>query len=81
MLGDQIDRRRRELGLSQRELAQKSGLSPQYISYLISGKRGQRLSVTAATGLAKALRVSKKFLQGESTYVDSPSEKSVTGAS
>lgn len=78
MLGQRIDHRRRELGLSQRSLAEKSGLSPQYISSLISGKRGQRLSADALHRLAKALRVSQKFLLEGSTYVDALSTSAVS---
>ena len=77
MLGERIDNRMRELGLSQRGLAQKCGLSPQYISSLISGKRGQRLGADALHRLAKALRVSQKFLLEESTYVDNLSTSAV----
>ena len=79
MLGERIDRRRRELGLSQSDLARRSGLSRQYISALILGGRGQRLTVFAATKLAKALRVNQKFLQAESTSYDNVSTHASDG--
>lgn len=75
MLGDRIDERRRALGLSQKELAARSGLSPQYINMLIHDKRGQRIGADAARGLTKALRVSQKFLASEFTQVDKSSTK------
>ncbi|WP_353885899.1 helix-turn-helix transcriptional regulator [uncultured Deinococcus sp.] len=45
------------LKMNQSELARKSTLSPQYISDLLSGKRGARMSVVTLTQLARALRV------------------------
>ncbi|GGO24929.1 helix-turn-helix domain-containing protein [Deinococcus humi] len=75
MLGEKIDRRRRELKLSQKQLADRSGLSPQYVNMLIHNQRGQRIGIDAAYRLAKALRVSQKFFSSESSYADSMSRK------
>lgn len=58
MLAELITQRMEALGLRQRDLAQKSTLSPQYISDLVNGRRGARLSATTQVKLAKALRIS-----------------------
>lgn len=75
MLGEKIDKRRRELGLSQRELAARSGLSTTYISALIKGHRGSRIGAKTLQNLAKALRVSQKFFSNQSTYSDKLSDQ------
>lgn len=75
MIGAKIDARRRELGLTQRELAARSGLSPQYVNYLIHDKRGSRLSLRVVSGLQKALRVKQNFFTDLDAYADKKSEK------
>lgn len=58
MLANLIVERMQKLGLNQRDLARRSGLSPQYISDLIASRRGKRLSVTTQAKLAKGLKIS-----------------------
>lgn len=68
MIGTKITDRMGEIGIkSQTELAQKSGLSVQYISDLIHDKRGQRMSVRTQEKLIKALRVKPIFFSVDST--------------
>lgn len=50
-----------ERGLTQSELARRSGLSPSYITLLLSGKRGKRIGRYTASRLKRALRVSDAF--------------------
>ena len=58
MLAELITERMTELGLRQHELAQKSTLSRQYISDLVAGRRGRRLTAATQAKLARALRIS-----------------------
>lgn len=62
-IGKMVKKKRTELGLSQRELAERSGLSVTLIHYIESGER----SPTAASimKLAKALRCTVGELFGE----------------
>ncbi len=41
-VGERIMRRRKKLGLTQEELAERSGLTTQFVSYAESGKRASR---------------------------------------
>lgn len=53
-VSDTVRRLRAELGLSQAELARRSGLEPNYIAQLEAGRIG-RLTVDTLHGLASAL--------------------------
>lgn len=57
MLAELITERMAELGLRQCDLARKSALSRQYISDLVAGNRGSRISASTQAKLARALRV------------------------
>ena len=70
MLSDRIRERTKELGMSQSELARRSGLSRGYISDIFRGRSGIRPSHQAVGKLKKALRVGHNFF-----YLDEP-EKS-----
>lgn len=48
--------------MTQGELALAAGISPQYASDLLLGKRGRRLSATVAAQLEDALGVPRGFL-------------------
>lgn len=50
-----------ERNMTQSDLARKAGLSTSYVSMLISGQRGPRISHAAAASLRKALRVPAGF--------------------
>lgn len=50
-----------ERGMTQSELARRSGLSASYITYLLSGQRGKRIGRHAASRLKRALRVPDAF--------------------
>lgn len=56
---------RNEKGLTQQELAHKSGVVQSHISMLERGERGSRLSVTVAVKLADSLGVSVQELMEE----------------
>lgn len=60
MLADLIKERMAALGINQRELARRSGLSPQYISDLINNRRAGRISVLTQVKLARGLRVTER---------------------
>ena len=71
MLGTRITERMGKLGIkTQADLAERSGLSPQMISALITGKRGAHMRADTAQRLSRALRVSQKFFLSESTSVE-----------
>jgi transcriptional regulator with XRE-family HTH domain len=63
-LGDEIRTRREALGLTLDGLAQRSGLSPHYLSTLENNKRDPHVSTLLA--VAKALRVAPGELLGTS---------------
>lgn len=50
-----------ELNLTQAAVAFRAGLSTSYISDLMNGKRGVRISITTAVKLASALEVEPSF--------------------
>lgn len=50
-----------ERQMSQSELARRAGLSASYVSMLINGQRGPRISHAATLSLRKALRVPASF--------------------
>jgi transcriptional regulator with XRE-family HTH domain len=62
-IGVEVRRRRQALGLTLDDLAERSGLSPHYLSTLEDGHRDPRLSTIQA--VAKALRVPAAELVGE----------------
>lgn len=67
MLGPRIEQRMTELGIeTQRDLADRAGLSVSYINGLIRGGRGKRISYGATVKLAKALRVKPIFFLSDS---------------
>ena len=60
-LGNKIKSKRKERGLSQRELSRLSGVSEPFISQLEGGSRGKRLGYQVAIKLAKGLKVPVSF--------------------
>jgi transcriptional regulator with XRE-family HTH domain len=63
-IGDSVARRRRELGLSQDELAQKAKLSRTYVS-LIERNEAQNVSREVIERIAQALSVPTSKLSGQ----------------
>jgi transcriptional regulator with XRE-family HTH domain len=61
-LGREVRRRRRALGLTLEQLAERSGLTPNYIGTVEHGQRDPSLSTVMA--LAKGLEVSASELLG-----------------
>lgn len=59
-MGRRIQARRKQLKLSQEEVAEMAGLSQQHVASAESGKSG--LSDTSIIGLAKALQVSTEYI-------------------
>jgi predicted transcriptional regulator len=45
IMHEQIQQRMAELGISQSELARRAGVSAAYISQVVNGQRGKRMSV------------------------------------
>ena len=71
MLGDRITERMQQIGIrSQTELAERSGLSTSAINAIIHGKRGKQMQARTLVRLARALRVSQKFLLEDSANVE-----------
>lgn len=75
-LGDFLKKIRLEKGLSQRELADKSGISNSEISRIESGER-QLSSPAVLKSLAFALNVSYSDFYKAAGYVDEPVEKPI----
>jgi transcriptional regulator with XRE-family HTH domain len=69
VMGSRIKSRLDELEMTQAELCRKSGLSTGYVSDLINGNRGKRLSVVTASRLGKALKVSANFFYTEDSHM------------
>ena len=59
-IGNRITDRRKNLGWTQEELAEKADLTPQFVSYAESGKRAMRPENLLK--LSKALKVSADYL-------------------
>lgn len=71
MIGPKIKTRMAELGIrTQTDLAERSGLSVQYINALIQGKRGARMGYRTQNQLAHALRVGPIFFSDDSSQVE-----------
>ncbi len=68
LIGQQIKRRREELGYSQTDLARIIGKSPAAISQFESGHRFP--STQVLTKLADALRVTTEYLLGKKEWLD-----------
>lgn len=68
VLSDRLRDRMRELGLSQSELARRSGLSPTIIGQLLRGDRGPGLTVATMFKLKAALRVPYSFFDPENVH-------------
>lgn len=66
-LPERLKRRMGAMNLSQAELARRAGLSPAYISMLLSGQRGGSIRMDAAKCLADALDVSLLFFANPSS--------------
>lgn len=78
MLAELITQRMKTLGMRQRDLAEKTALSQQYVSDLVNGKRGSRLSAATLDKLARALRVSRSRV---AESVASPEQASASAES
>lgn len=61
MLGDRIQTRMRQLGLSQADVARRAGLSSGHMSDLVAGHKGKRVSAETVEKLACALKVTPAF--------------------
>lgn len=68
MIGDQIRTKRKSLGLTQQELAEKVGLSRNYISELENNRYIP--SVLTLTKLARVLKMNLNFLKEMSEIQD-----------
>jgi XRE family transcriptional regulator, fatty acid utilization regulator len=68
-LGAEVRRRRLALGLTLDDLAERSGLSPHYLSTLENDRRDPRVSTLVA--IAKALRLEPAELLGKG-HVEEP---------
>ncbi|WP_203642057.1 helix-turn-helix domain-containing protein [Levilactobacillus andaensis] len=73
-LGERIRSRRKQLGLTQEELAEQSNLSVNYISK-IERTQGQNISFEVLTNIAKSLNISIADLLGN--YPITPSAEDV----
>jgi transcriptional regulator with XRE-family HTH domain len=62
LVGENVRRARQEKGLTQEELAERSGFSQQYISGLERGRRNP--TVVSVYELANALDVTHRFIIG-----------------
>lgn len=67
-LGSEVRRRRLALGLTLDDLAERSGLSPHYLSTLENDRRDPHVSTLVA--VAKALRVAPADLLGNASPTD-----------
>ena len=72
--GERLRRLRELAGLSQAELARRSGLNRANINMLESGAR-TGLTVESARRLARALNVTLDYLVGDSTFGDADVEE------
>lgn len=72
-LGEYLIRARNERGYSQRDLAEKSGVSPAEISRVESGKR-QKPSPVVLRALADTLVISYPYLLQLAGYMDDPAQ-------
>ena len=72
-LGSYLIQVRNERGYSQRDLAEKSGVSPAEISRLESGKR-QKPSPTMLRAIADSMVISYPYLMQLAGYMDEPEE-------
>ena len=68
MLGERINQRLDDLGMTQVELARRAKLSPGYVNDLIKGRRGKRLGLDVTQRLGRALKVKPIFFLGEFAY-------------
>ena len=75
-LGSYLIQVRNERGYSQRDLAEKSGVSPAEISRVESGKR-LRPSPSVLRAIADTLVISYPYLMQLAGYMDEPEEKEI----
>ena len=68
VVGDNIQKRRKELGLSQVELSARSGISQAGISDIERGKKSRTPNTDTISKLAAALRCSVSELMGEEEF-------------
>lgn len=68
-LAEKLRARLGELRYTQADLVAKTGLSSAYISELLNGKRGRRMSRSTSVKLRRALRVRDSFFDLESPHV------------
>ena len=66
MVGRIVRERREALGMTQEELAAAAGLTQEAVSMIEQGRRGRRLRLRTAKGLAEALGVPIAVLLGRS---------------
>ena len=71
-IGKRIDKIRKDVGISQKELAEKIGVTPSEITYIKRGKR--KISLLLLIKIAKVLDVSVDYLIGisknEGIFID-----------
>ena len=68
-LGRQVNRRRKEMGLTQEELANQANISRNYVSLIERGE-AQNVSVNVLNELARVLGLSPAQLSGQSGWTD-----------
>lgn len=67
-LGQRVQRRLSELDMTQADLARRSGLSTGYVSNIINGQRGKRVSADVAHRLAGALKLGVRSILGKTSH-------------
>lgn len=68
MLGDRIQARMTQLGLSQADVAKRAGLSSGHLSDLVAGRKGKRVSAATVEKLSRALKVKPEFFFRENSH-------------
>lgn len=63
-LGQRIEEARVRLRISQNELERRAGLGRGYVSQIVTGTRGKRMTVDVMARLARALEVDSDWLAG-----------------
>lgn len=69
MLGEKIQNRMTELGISQAELCRRSGLASNHVSYLVRGVRGRRPGPETVAKLCKGLGVGPDFFYKDYSHM------------
>ena len=74
-LAERIKIRRKELGLTQEQLASLAGVSSSHVSFLETGQRGENLGLAMMFKLKEALRVPLYFFDVSGLHMGNPSRE------